>query len=99
MQRVTTIGTVITLVTIAVAGAVDALRDERVGPALLFGVLAIGVLAQGASVGRGNRFRVGRDQAAWLHRTAPLAGESPEDLLDRAVSRLRASVGEPGPEE
>ncbi|MEM7285714.1 MAG: hypothetical protein AAF480_05125 [Actinomycetota bacterium] len=82
--------TALTLSVVAVVGLVDAIIDDRSGSAVLFGVLAVGIVAL-------SRLRVGettvtmrRDLASWLDRVSPVTGETPDEMSDRAVSRLRA---------
>ena len=89
-QRIAIMATALTLVVVAVVGLVDAIIDDRAGPAVLFGVLAVGIAAL-------SRLRIGettvtmrRDLASWLDRVSPVTGETPDEMSDRAVSRLRA---------
>ena len=42
-QRIAIMATALTLVVVAVVGLVDAIIDDRAGPAVLFGVLAVGI--------------------------------------------------------
>lgn len=88
--RIAIMATALTLVVIAVVGLVDAIIDDRAGSAVLFGVLAVGIAAL-------SRLRIGettvtmrRDLASWLDRVSPVTGETPDEMSDRAVSRLRA---------
>ncbi len=80
----------LTLGAVAVVGFIDSVNDDRSGPAVLFAVLAVGIAAL-------SRLRVGettvsvrRDLASWLERVSPVTGETPDEMSDRAVSRLRA---------
>jgi hypothetical protein len=75
---------------IAVAGCVDAVRDDRVSTAVLFGVLAVGIVALALGAVR-DGVVLRRDLATWVARTSAVTGESEDELTSRAVSRLRAA--------
>lgn len=89
-QKLALVGSAMTLAVIAVVGFVDSVVDDRAGPALLFAVLALGVLAMARLRMGQTTVSVRRDLASWLDRVSPVTGETPDQLSDRAVSRLRA---------
>ena len=69
---------------------IDAIIDERAGPAVLFGVLALGIAALAAQRADETTVTLRRDLASWLERVAPVTGETVDEMSDRAVSRMRA---------
>jgi hypothetical protein len=80
----------LTLVVIAVVGLIDAIIDDRPGAAVLFGILAVGVVGLARVRTTETTVSMRRDLASWLERVSPVTGESVDELSDRAVSRLRA---------
>lgn len=88
--RLRIMATASTLAVIAVVGMIDAIIDDRAGSAVLFGVLTVGIAGLGRLRSGETTVAVRRDLASWLERVSPVTGESPDQLSDRAVSRLRA---------
>jgi hypothetical protein len=95
MNKLGTLASNLTLVVLAVAGFVDALRDDRTRSAVLFAPLLVGVVVLSRTKSADTAVPLRRDLVSWLERTAPATGESPEDLANRAVSRLRAGFDDP----
>ena len=87
-----------TLAVFAVAGCVEAARNDHTQLAVLFGILAVGVVALAVAQGRITGVVLRRDLATWVDRTSAVTGETADQLTSRAVSRLRAgfSPGEQG---
>lgn len=94
-SRITTLITAGTLVLLCLVGLFDSLRDDRSGPALLFALVAVGIVALASARTNAHGVTLRRDLASWLERVAPVTGETVEELNNRAVSRLRAGFGEP----
>jgi len=90
MNRLFVLASGLTLAVIAVVGCVDAARDDHTGLAVLFGILAVGVVALVVSEARRGTIVLRRDLATWVERTSAVTGETPDELTSRAVSRLRA---------
>ena len=92
MNRLITVVSGLTLTVFAIAGFVDTVRQDDTGLAVLFGLLALGVA--GLTVGQARRRTVvlRRDLASWVERTSAVTGETADELTNRAVSRLWASV-------
>lgn len=88
--RLRIMATASTLAVIAAVGMIDAIIDDRAGSAVLFGVLTAGIAGLGRLRSGETTVAVRRDLASWLERVSPVTGESPDQLSDRAVSRLRA---------
>lgn len=88
--RLRIMATASTLAVIATVGMIDAIIDDRAGSAVLFGVLTVGIAGLGRLRSGETTVAVRRDLASWLERVSPVTGESPDQLSDRAVSRLRA---------
>lgn len=88
--RIAIMATALTLAVIAIVGMVDAIIDDRAGPAVLFGVLAVGIGALSRLRVAETTVTMRRDLASWLERVSPVTGETPDEMSDRAVSRLRA---------
>lgn len=88
--RLRIMATASTLAVIAAVGMIDAIIDDRAGSAVLFGVLTVGIAGLGRLRSGETTVAVRRDLASWLERVSPVTGESPDQLSDRAVSRLRA---------
>ena len=80
----------LTLAVIAVVGCVDAASDDHTGLAVLFGILAVGVVGLVLGELRRGGIVLRPDLATWVERTSAVTGESPDELTSRAVSRLRA---------
>ena len=86
----------LTLITIALAGAVgmlDSFVDAAWDHLVLFGVvlvLALGLLLR-LGVGR-QAVHLRPDEIHWLARRARLGGESLDDVADRAISTYRAAL-------
>jgi hypothetical protein len=95
MHRLITWVSGLTLVVIAVVGCVDAARGDDGGPAVLFGVLAVGIAALTLGTDRRGGIMLRRDLATWVDRTSAVTGETPHELTNRAVSRLRAGFSPP----
>lgn len=89
-SSLTTYATTGTLAVIAVVGLIDSIVDDRAGPAVLFAILAVGIVVLARVRVDETTVTLRRDLASWLERTAPVTGESVEDMNARAVSRLRA---------
>lgn len=92
-QRVLTMATAGTLVILGMIGFIDAVRSDRTGPAVLFALMSLGVLALSKAAAKPGTITLRRDLASWLERTSPVTGESPDAMANRAVSRLRAGFG------
>jgi hypothetical protein len=90
MNRLFVLASGLTLIVIAVVGCVDAIRDDHTGPAVLFGILAVGVLGLVLGELRRGSIELRPDLATWVEQTSAVTGESPDELTSRAVSRLRA---------
>ncbi len=97
-QRLGLAATALTLAVIAIVGFVDSVIDDRAGPAVLFAVLAVGIAAMARVRAETNTVAVRRDLASWLERVSPVTGETPDEMSDRAVSRLRAGFIDLGDE-
>lgn len=89
-QKLALYATALTLTVIAIVGCIDGIIDDNNGPAALFGVLAVGIV--GLTRIRSGEFTVSirRDLASWMERVSPVTGETPDEMSDRAISRLRA---------
>jgi len=72
---------------------VDAVRDGRVETAVLFAGILAGVLLLAGLRSTSRSVALRRDLFGWVERTSTVTGESPSELVNRAVSRLRADVG------
>jgi len=79
-----------TLLVLCLVGLIDAVRDDDTGSALLFGLIFVGVLSLARSRTKAGAVSLRRDLSFWLDRTSPATGETPDDLANRAVSRMRA---------
>jgi hypothetical protein len=90
MNRLFVLASGLTLVVIAAVGCIDAARDDHTGPAVLFGILAVGVIGLVLSESRRGSIALRPDLAMWVEQTSAVTGESPDELTSRAVSRLRA---------
>lgn len=88
--RIAIMATALTLSVIALVGMIDSIIDDRSGPAVLFGVLTVGIMALSRLRVGENTVTMRRDLASWLDRVSPVTGETPDEMSDRAVSRLRA---------
>jgi hypothetical protein len=80
----------LTLAVIAVVGCVDAARDDHTVLAVLFGILAVGIVGLALGEARRGGIVLRADLATWVERTSAVTGETPDELTSRAVSRLRA---------
>ncbi len=80
------------LVALAAAGLVEAIRLGHAGLTALLGVAV--VVAVGGIVAMRDRTLVSlrADLAAWVARTTAATGETPERLVDRAVSAYRSEL-------
>jgi hypothetical protein len=96
MNRLTTTLSGLTLTVLAIAGFVDAVRDDHTGQAVLFGLLAVGVAGLVAGQARSRAIVLRRDLASWVERTSAVTGETADELTNRAVARLWASFSSPG---
>jgi hypothetical protein len=94
VQRILTIATALALVATAGVGLVDAIRDGRGDAAVLFGLILVGVGLLAGLRASSTPIVLRRDLAAWIERTSATTGETPAALTNRAVSRLRADVGD-----
>lgn len=90
MSRVFTLASGLTLAGIAVVGCIDAARDDNTGLAVLFGILAVGIVGLVLGEARRGGIVLRPDLATWVERTSAVTGETPDELTSRAVSRLRA---------
>ena len=90
MNRLFVVASGLTLAVIAVVGCIDAIRDDHTGPAVLFGILAVGVVGLLLGEARRGTVSLRPDLATWVEQTSAVTGESPDELTSRAVSRLRA---------
>lgn len=97
--RTLTYATTGTLVALSIAGFVDALVDDRNGPAAIFALIGIGVLALARLRIDNDSVVVRRDLMSWMERTSPATGETVEEMNNRAVSRLRAGFVPLQPED
>jgi hypothetical protein len=90
MNRIFVLASGVSLAVIAIIGCVDAARDDHTGLAVLFGILAVGVVALTLGEMRRGSIVLRPDLATWVERTSAVTGETPDELTSRAVSRLRA---------
>lgn len=90
MNRVFVLASGLTLAVIAVVGCIDAAGDDHTGLAVLFGILAVGVIGLVLGEVRRGAIVLRPDLATWVERTSAVTGETPDELTSRAVSRLRA---------
>ena len=90
MNRVFVLASGLTLAAIAVVGCVDAASDDHTGLAVLFGILAAGIVGLVLGEVRRGSIVLRPDLATWVERTSTVTGETPDELTSRAVSRLRA---------
>ena len=90
MSRVFVLASGLTLAVIAVVGCIDAARDDNTGLAVLFGILAVGIVGLVVGEARRGGIVLRPDLATWVERTSAVTGETPDELTSRAVSRLRA---------
>jgi hypothetical protein len=96
------IAPIITLSAVATAGLIGAIAADHLGASLAFAVLLIGNLVHLATAMRPT-VRLRDDLAVWVDRTSSVTDESPDDLVNRAVARLRAGFSpdeepHPGPQ-
>ena len=84
----------LTVLVVSVAGFVDATRGDDTGTAVLFAVIFVGVLGLAREQQSTGSVTLRRDLASWLERTSPTSGESPDEMANRAVSRMRAGFSE-----
>jgi hypothetical protein len=98
MNRVLSLGSGLSLATIAVLGSIDAARHGHDSLAVLFGLLAVGVVGLMLGAARRGGIVLRRDLAMWVERTSAVTGETPAELTSRAVSRLRAGFAVAGDE-
>jgi len=84
----------LTLLVLSAVGFVDAIRGDDTGTAVLFGVIFLGVLGLAREKQSTGSVTLRRDLASWLERTSPTSGESPDEMANRAVSRMRAGFSE-----
>ena len=96
MNRVITAASGLTLALLAIAGVVDAARDGHTQLAVLFGVLAVGVIGLTVGQARSRSVVLRRDLASWVERTSAVTGETPDELTNRAVARLWAAFSPSG---
>jgi hypothetical protein len=96
MNRVITAASGLTLALFAIAGVIDAARHDHTRLAVLFGLLAVGVVGLSVSQGRSRTVVLRRDLATWVERTSAVTGETADELTNQAVSRLWASFSSPG---
>ena len=92
-DRLVTLATALTVIVLAAVGFVDAVRDDDTGTAVLFVLVAVGVLSLARTRTKAGSVALRRDLASWLERTSPVTGETADELGNRAVSRLRAGFG------
>lgn len=83
------IAPIITLSAVGIAGLIGAIGADHLGASLAFAMLSVGNLMYLAAARRPS-VRLRDDLAAWVDRTSSVTGESPDDLTNRAVARLRA---------
>jgi hypothetical protein len=99
MSRVFVLASGLTLAVIAVVGCIDAARDDNTGLAVLFGILALGVVGLVLGEARRDGIVLRPDLATWVERTSAVTGETPDELTSRAVSRLRAGFTDTSDDE
>jgi hypothetical protein len=99
MSRVFVLGSGLTLAVIAVVGCIDAARDDNTGLAVLFGILAVGIVGLVLGEARRGGIVLRPDLATWVERTSAVTGETPDELTSRAVSRLRAGFTDTSDDE
>jgi hypothetical protein len=90
MSRLIMLASGLSLAVIAVVGCVDAARHDHTTLAVLFGILAVGLVTLTLGGARHSAIVLRRDLATWVERTSAVTGETPDELTSRAVSRLRA---------
>lgn len=93
-DRIAAAATALTVLVLCLAGFIDALRDDDTGSAVLFASIFVGVLFLARTRTKPSSIQLRRDLASWLDRTSPTTGETPDQLGDRAVSRLRAGFSQ-----
>jgi hypothetical protein len=98
-QKLALAATALTLAVIAVVGFVDSVIDDRAGPAVLFAILAVGIVVMARVRSGETTVSMRRDLASWLDRVSPVTGETADEMSDRAVSRLRAGFTNLGEDE
>ena len=94
MSRVFVLASGLTLAVIAVVGCTDAARDDHTALAVLFGILAVGIVGLVLGEARRGGIVLRPDLATWVERTSAVTGETPDELTSRAVSRLRAGFSD-----
>ena len=99
MSRVFVLASGLTLAVIAVVGCIDAARDDNTALAILFGILAVGIVGLVLGEARRGSIVLRPDLATWVERTSAVTGETPDELTSRAVSRLRAGFAEAADDE
>jgi hypothetical protein len=95
MSRILLLVSGVSLAALAVVGFVDALRDDNGSLATLFAVIGAGIVGFVVAAARRDGIVLRRDLATWVERTSAVTGETPQDLTNRAVSRLRAGFTAP----
>ena len=93
-NRALSLATAITLMVISGAGAIDAIIDDRNGPAALFVIVGLGIAMMSRTTSNDQSVTLRRDLSSWLDRVSPVTGETPDELANRAVSRLRAGFSD-----
>ena len=78
---------------VATVGLVDSFAGGDADLGVVFGAIVLLVLAAVGQLRLGRRsVPVRRDHARWLTDQATATGESPSDLVDRAIAAYRASL-------
>ncbi|MFQ5556654.1 MAG: hypothetical protein ACE5GB_03970 [Acidimicrobiales bacterium] len=94
-ERFVVVLTAQTMVVLAIVGIINAARNEQEGTAVLFALILLGVLGLARPALSTGTITLRRDLASWLERTSATTAETPEEMANRAVSRLRAGFGPP----
>lgn len=79
---------------VAAAGIIETSRTGQVGLLALFCAIALLIGALVVSLRLSSPVMVRSDLAQWLDATAALTAESTGDLVNRAISAYRASLGD-----
>ncbi len=91
--------TALTLLVLTGVGFVDAIRDDNTGAAVLFAITFVGIASLARTRAKPGAVSLRRDLASWLDRASSSTGETPDQLANRAVSRLRAGFSISATEE
>jgi hypothetical protein len=80
------------LAALAGAGLIEAIRLGRAGLAVLLGLAVLVAIGAVVTLRQRTVVSLRADLAVWVTRTTAATGETPERLVDRAVSAYRAEL-------